>query len=143
MNCGWHDDNHFILFNGEESDEFGPAYGFPDFLPGFRVAGVFNCDDFIVTDSHSSAFTVPTVPLNEQHLKPFHQDFRRVELTQDSRTAGKIKWYLNPIVFGGDPQLDSNIQWVNVGQHTALVKWWNQKYREIKASAGSTADFPS
>jgi hypothetical protein len=38
-------------------------------------------------------------------------------------------------VFGGDPTLGDNVTWVTLTQHTELVQWWNQKYRELAPHA--------
>ena len=90
-------------------------------------------DDFIVEDSSGSLFTVPTVPLIPSLLKPFLLDATRIDFIFDDRVQGKIKWYVTPIVFGGDPILIDNMAWVTLEQHSQLVKWWNEKYRELKA----------
>jgi len=45
---------------------------------------------------------------------------------------GKIKWYIKPVLFGGEPELSDNIKWVELDQHAQLVRFWNQKYREIR-----------
>ena len=49
---------------------------------------------------------------------------------------GKIKWYVTPIVFGGNPALKDNIIWVTLAEHTELVQWWNRKYRELASGVG-------
>ena len=36
---------------------------------------------------------------------------------KDECFVGKIKWYINPIVFGGDPKAEDNITWVSHEQH--------------------------
>jgi hypothetical protein len=48
----------------------------------------------------------------------------------DSRFTGRIKWYIKPVVFGGDPNPGENVTWVTHEQHAELVAWWNRKYRE-------------
>jgi hypothetical protein len=52
-------------------------------------------------------------------------------LNQDRRFTGKIKWYTQPIVFGGDPSSEENMIWVDIQKHQELVKWWNRKYTEV------------
>ena len=78
-------------------------YGVEIFLPGFTVVGLRSWDDFIIRDATQCFHTVPTVPLAEQYIKPFTTRIESSELRQDSRLAGRIKWYVKPIVFGGDP----------------------------------------
>ena len=46
--------------------------------------------------------------------------------------ADEIKWYITPVVFGGDPSLADNVTWVALDQHAQLVKFWNGKYGEIR-----------
>lgn len=53
-------------------------------------------------------------------------------LQADARFTGKIKWYVQPIVFGGDPQMGNNVIWVGHEEHAKLVKWWNEQYRGVK-----------
>jgi hypothetical protein len=48
----------------------------------------------------------------------------------DAKVRGRIKWYIKPIVFGGDPNLGDNVTWITLRQHFELVTWWNRKYRE-------------
>jgi hypothetical protein len=48
-------------------------------------------------------------------------------------TTTKIKWYVKPVVFGGDPQLGTNVVWVSRDEHVKLVKYWNGLYRSIKS----------
>ena len=37
-----------------------------------------------------------------------------LKLRKDERFEGKIKWYINPIGFGGDPKAEDNITWVTL-----------------------------
>jgi hypothetical protein len=53
------------------------------------------------------------------------------KLERDDRFIGKIKWYMQPIIFGGDPNAGSNMTWVDLPNHQKLVRWWNDKYREL------------
>jgi hypothetical protein len=41
----------------------------------------------------------------------------------DFRYSGKIKWYIKPIVFDGDPNPGENLTWVNHEKHAQLVRW--------------------
>lgn len=56
------------------------------------------------------------------------------ELEPDSRLAGKIKWYIKPLIFGGDPESEDNLTWLPHDQHIDLVTWWNAKYREVQGN---------
>jgi hypothetical protein len=53
-----------------------------------------------------------------------------IQIASDSRFAGRIKWYIHPLVFGGDPNSGDNLWWATHDQHGELVVWWNVKYRE-------------
>jgi hypothetical protein len=35
----------------------------------------------------------------------------------DDRYTGKVRWFVKPIVFGGDAQAESNVQSVSHAQH--------------------------
>lgn len=102
-------------------------------LPGFDVVGLRTWDDFIVRDSAGNIFSVPTVPANPQHLSPFAIPKDAQTLRSDERFQGKIKWYVKPIVFGGDPSLGDNVVWVTHETHAQAVRWWNEQYRALKA----------
>jgi hypothetical protein len=58
---------------------------------------------------------------------------RETVLQPDGRFAGKIKWYLKPIAFGGNASVGENLVWVSHDEHAQLVKWWNDKYRSMNA----------
>jgi hypothetical protein len=130
MKEGWLDDEYIILFE-EQSALFEKAYGFSELLPGFRLVGMRSWDDFLVEDNGRNLFTVPTVPLLQEHLASFIFEKSLDNLAADERVHGKIKWYVTPIVFGGDPTLGDNATWVTFAQHAELVQWWNRKYREL------------
>ena len=53
-------------------------------------------------------------------------------LTPDPRFAGRIKWYVQPVAFGGDPTHEANILWVGHEQHGELVRWWNDLYLTLR-----------
>jgi hypothetical protein len=129
MREGWSDDDHFILLDEDESDSVTHRYRLEGTLPGYLIVGLKGWDDFIVRDHSGHLFTVPTVPIVPEHLEPLRKALPS-ELQRDEH-EGKIKWYLQPIVFGGSTELGENIVWVDHLIHVDLVCWWNQKYREI------------
>ena len=100
-------------------------------LPGYRIFGLRGWDDFVVQDAANRSYSIPTVPLDLQCLSPFSIP-PNVMLRKDERFEGKIKWYINPIVFGGDPKAEDNITWVSHEQHAQLVRWWNNLYRSVQ-----------
>ena len=130
MKEGWIGDDYIILFE-EESSLLDEGYAVADFLSGYQLVGLRSWDDFIVQDSRGIKFTVPTVPLLAAHLRRLDLEFRPADLVADQGITGRIKWYIKPVCFGGDPNAGPNLQWVTLEQHTQLVKWWNQKYREL------------
>jgi hypothetical protein len=135
---GWLDDDYIILFE-EQSSTLHEAYALPDFLPDYQLVGLCGWDDFIVKNNHGILFTVPTVPLSTVHLRPLEKDLNPADLVADEGKVGQIKWYTKPVCFGGDPSLGPNLQWVSLELHTQLVKWWNQKYRQLIADVGPPA----
>jgi hypothetical protein len=46
--------------------------------------------------------------LDAEYLSPFQFPSEQVTLEPDPRFAGKIKWYVQPLVFGGDAEAAEN-----------------------------------
>jgi hypothetical protein len=129
---GWAQDRHFIVFTDEEAAFATTRYGLHDSLPSYVVAGLLGWDDFIVRNGSGNLFTVPTVPAIGKYLEPFHGQLPN-QLEADDR-AGTIKWYVKPIVFGGNPEQGDNMIWVNHDEHAELVRWWNSQYQAAVVS---------
>jgi hypothetical protein len=130
---GWSNDNYLIVFEEQlEAVAITERYGLLKFLPGFTLVGLIDWDSFVLRDADDRFYTVPTVPLVAQHLKPFTFDIDLLTLRSDSRFTDKIKWHIQPIIFGGNPQSEQNMIWITLDQHTEAVIWWNNKYRELQ-----------
>ena len=97
-------------------------YAITSFLPGFALVGLSGWDDFILRDASGKFFTVPTVPLLRERLQPLAYDIATSNLQPDPRFTDRIKWYIQPLVFGGDPSSDQNMTWVSLDQHTDAVR---------------------
>src|SRR5258708_25485780 len=122
---GWHNDDYLILFDGQsEAITMSERYTVASSLPGYILAGLKSWDDFIVRDAKNQFFTVPTVPLDVENIQPFELDVDPSKLRADQRFTDKIRWYVKPLVFGGDPRADSNTTWITVDDHVGVVKWW-------------------
>ena len=106
------------------------SYCISQLLPGFKVIGLKGWDDFILQDSKGGTYSVPTVPAISKYLSPYTPPAGSA-LASDDRFHNKIKWYVKPVVFGGDPQLETNIIWVSHDEHAQLVKYWNALYGSI------------
>ncbi len=128
---GWYGDEYLILFDESESERLTEGYGVRQYLPELTVAGILGWDDFILRDQAGQLFRVPTVPLLQKYIDEFEQIPDASRLTPDVRFSGKIKWHTKPVVFGGDPSSEENINWVDIQKPQELVRWWNQKYKEI------------
>ena len=133
MNEGWHDDDHLILFDEAEIASASDRYAISHFLPGYKVIGLRGWDDFILQDSSGGTYCAPTIPVVADHISAYALPSSGTTLSPDDRFQGKIKWYVKPIVFGGDPQSQENIVWVSHEQHGQLVKYWNDLYRSMKS----------
>jgi hypothetical protein len=105
MTEGWYGDEHLILFDGAEVASASERYAIAQFLPGYRVIGLRGWDYFIVQDSVGRIYSVASVPIVATHLLPYSLPPAGFGLTPDDRFTGKIKWYVTPTVFGGDPKL--------------------------------------
>jgi len=134
---GWNQDTYLILFEEQlEAITITGRYDLGTYLPGFTIDGLWGWDDFILRNTHDQFFTVPTVPLVAAHLKPFpFETLDWFHLRSDDRVADKIKWYVRPLAFGGDPQAADNLTWLTLDQHIEAVKWWNNTYRNLRATA--------
>jgi hypothetical protein len=88
-------------------------------------------DDFIVQDVAGRSYSIPTVPLDFQYLSPFNIP-PNVNLVKAERFEGKVKWYVKPIGFGGDPKAEDNITWLSLEQHTQWVRWRNDLHRSVE-----------
>ena len=135
MREGWVDNTYLILFSEDEVPTVSDRYGLRSALPGFAVVGLCGWDDLIVRDPSGQHFRVPAVPCIAKYLTPLTQVLD-AELRQDPRFDGRIKWYVQPLVFGGDPAAPDNTTWVNHDEHAALVRWWNAQYLRLAPGAG-------
>jgi hypothetical protein len=136
MTEGWNRDDYVVLFSGQEAHSATLRYGIAALLPGYRIVGLRGWDDFIVQNETGDTFKLPTVPCDHKELAPF-QVPASDELVPDYRFAGKVKWYITPIAFGGDPTADENITWIPLADHAEIVRWWNTLYRDLTAKRGS------
>ncbi|MFI5013658.1 MAG: hypothetical protein ACHQAY_15060 [Hyphomicrobiales bacterium] len=142
MMQGWYGDEYLILFR-ETAAQFEAAYSLSDYLPGYTLLGLKGWDDFIVQEASGACFTVPTVPLSSEYLESYVIPSSRGEQTPDDRGwpplddqgRAKIKWYLQPVFFGGDPRPGDNLTWVTLEEHAELVRWWNRLRREVEHKA--------
>ena len=138
MKEGWHGDDYIILWESEERPRITAAYQLARALPSCSVLGLKGWDDFIVQDEACNIWTVPTVPLDLTHAKAFELP-NTTQLQADERFRNKVKWYVKPLIFGGDPTHDENLIWVTHEQHAQLVAWWNEQYQALKAQTSSGA----
>jgi hypothetical protein len=129
---GWHGDEYLVLFEAD-APRLERAYPFAECVPGFRLLGLSGWDDFIVTDQAGGIFRVPTVPLDVDRLEAvaLPEGVER-SLEPDPQFTGRIKWYVKPILFGGDPESETNVVWVTLVHHIELVRFWNDTYRRLK-----------
>jgi len=134
MTEGWFDENYWALCDDEkEAQQLTAMYGISDYLPDHLIVGLRGWDDFILCNRESQHFTIPTVPLDKQYLEPFDFPAWPMRLEADKKLAGKIKWYVTPVVFGGDPNAEDNMTWLAPEKHAEFVRWWNDLYRQENA----------
>ena len=93
-----------------------------------NLSGLIGWDDFLIKNTSGEIFSVPTIPLLARYIEPLN--FQQLTLEADENYKGKIKWYIKPLVFGGDPGADNNLAWLTHEDHVKAVKWWNKKYIE-------------
>jgi hypothetical protein len=132
MKEGWQNDDYLIVFEHHENEQKELQYGFHRLLPGYHLLGLVGWDDFLVVEQTShKTFRVPTVPLTTKERKEWRQSVDVAALKPDRRFQGKIKWYLKPIVFGGDPSPGENMTWISHEDHIQAVNYWNEKYSHV------------
>jgi len=136
MHHGWNDDDYLILFTSEERAPMTAAYAIQQYLPDYTLIGLRSWDEFIVASPDGTLLTVPTVPLDLHHAVAFALP-ERLTLEPDLGFEGKIKWYVKPLVFGGDATDTANTVWIAHEQHAGLVRWWNEQYLALKGSKPS------
>jgi hypothetical protein len=132
MKEGRNNDHYLILFEPGEVDQITEAYGLERYIPKHNILGLLDWDDFILENQARERFTVPAVPLDPGYLKRLEVPLSPEKLTADTRFTGKIKWYIKPLIFGGDAKAQENMTWITHPDHQAAVKWWNEKYQELK-----------
>lgn len=132
MKEGWHNDDYLILFEGDEIEGKGRKYEINSYLPGHDLLGLVGWDDFLVLDEKTKKMCrIPTVPLIEKEKETWLKNIDVSILKSDERFNDKIKWYVKPIVFGGDPEARENIIWISHKDHIAAVKYWNKMYLDV------------
>ncbi len=134
---GWLEDQYLILFDDDEIRSATDRYECCELLPGFEVIGLAGWDDLLIRDSMGNTSRVPSVPLTKDLATSWALPTDLSALEKDDRFSGRVKWYLKPLVFGGDPESEDNLVWLTHEQHGEAVTWWNKKYREVKASQGA------
>jgi hypothetical protein len=133
---GWHNDEYLVYFDtASEAARMTDDYGVRDLFPGLTVVGLRGWDDFILIDENQRYFTAPTVPLDPKYLAPYGVSVNLAAIKPDKRFTDKIKWYVKPLVFGGDPKANENMVWISHSQHVEAVNWWNKQYREVAAKS--------
>lgn len=132
MTEGWSGDQYYSLFDNADHSKATKAYDVDRLLPGYTVIGLIGWDDLLLSNN-GGYFTCPTVPIVPEHVTPFSAAELPSELETDVQHAGTVKWYVTPLIFGGNPADDSNIVWVDYAKHQELVQWWNAKYAEVRS----------
>jgi hypothetical protein len=134
---GWSGDDYLVLFSDDEAESESGRYGIRALLPGYRLVGLHSWDDFIVQDESGTTFSVPAVACESTELVPFKIPCSGT-LVADERFAGKVKWHITPVKFGGSPSAEENITWIPLPQHADAVRWWNALYRDMKVNGRLT-----
>jgi hypothetical protein len=132
---GWLEDDYYVLFGESEIPSASSRYGIEEHMPGMVVLGLRSWDDLLLRAADGSLYTVPSIPITKAYLEPFGLSIDATRLAPDARVQGRIKWYVQPIIFGGSPTEQSNLTWVTHEEHGQLVRFWNHKYREVAGNA--------
>jgi hypothetical protein len=134
MREGWYNNDYWSLCEDQKEAELLTAiYELAKYLPDYFIVGLKGWDDFILADRGGLYFLVPTVPLDRAGLTPFHFPAETLLLEPDDRFGKKIKWYVKPIRFGGDPSAKENMAWLSQDEHAQAVIWRNKFYYDTVA----------
>lgn len=126
---GWCNGDYWSLCEDrKETEHLTALYGVAEYLPGYFIVGFKGWDDFVLIDRESRYFLTPAVPMERANLAPFHFPADPMRLESDDRFTKKIKWYVKPIRFGGDPNANENMAWLSQEEHVQAVRWWNKFY---------------
>lgn len=131
MNSGWNDEIFYNLFEDNEIKMFNQKYILTNKPNEYKIIGLYFWDDFIVSKGQELV-KIPTIPFDLKYEEKIEINLENIHLDNDKKINNYIKWYNKPLIFGGSPELDDNIQWINIEHHIELVNFWNKKYREIK-----------
>ena len=140
MTEGWFNFDYVVLFSETERIARSMDYKIAKYLPGFTLIGLYDWDYFLVTDSEGLLYSVPSLPLDVNSTEKFSLP-ENILLETDERYTGKIKWYLKPLILGGNPSENRNLAWVSLELHADLVVWWNEKYKLIKKQTTFNSPF--
>jgi hypothetical protein len=133
MTEGWFGDEYLISFSEAEVASASDRYSISRFIPGHQVIGLRGWDDLMVRDSVGLVYTLPSVPMDSGFLSRYVLPDAESSMVPDERFLGKIKWYLQPIVFGGDSNIGMNVISVNHDEHAQAVTWWNDLYSSVRS----------
>ena len=142
MNEGWQNQDYLILLDRDESFAAMQAYRFDRYLPGYTLIGLKGWDDFIVINASGVMLTVPTLPLDATLAAPFTLT-QQPSLHPDARFTAKIKWYLKPLVFGGDPTDPRISSGSRTSNMPSLSSGGTRGMRVLKPKAGRNPYQPS
>ncbi len=133
MKEGWHNDDYLILFERHEVEQKEQAYGINRLLPGYTLLGLIGWDDFLLMErATQKLFRIPTLPVASEQRKEWQHSLDSIRLQPDEQFHRKVKWYVKPIIFGGDPNPGQNITWISHDEHVQAVKYWNDLYSHAR-----------
>ncbi len=138
MKEGWYGNEYLILFEGEEIEARGRDYTIGQYLPGHTLLGLAAWDNFIVReDTSGKLYKVLTLPMRPEYRQPCEIDLEEaiLNLERDMRYYQKIKWYVDPVVFGGDPEPGENMVWLPHKEHVEAVQYWNHIFDNMAPGA--------
>jgi hypothetical protein len=130
MTEGWIDNTYYIFFDSIEETAVTLAYHLGEYLPGFFLTGIKGWDELILRDSSGKHFLIPSLPLDKRFLEQYDFKIDPKKIITDDKLTGKIRWYIKPLIFGGDAVSEANILWVNLAKHQELVIFWNDLFRK-------------
>ena len=146
---GFYGEQYVRIYPVEQLAELNEAFGTSDFAPGLTIFGSNGGGEayaYRSTESGYEYLQLPFIPMVKSNAIVLAQTLKgalnvlagSVPPEESPALApdmvGIEVHEVQPVVFGGDPVDSSNKAFLQTADYAPYVVWWNQKYREIKAS---------
>ena len=135
---GWHDKDDYVILYEEQLEapaDGGSLWDCGALSPGFHTSGIKLAGTTSYYETLPGNYAAPRSCWSvREYLQPLGFQLDPSRIQSDARFTNRIKWYITPLVLGGDPSSEKNMTWLSLEQHVEAVKWWNETYRKMKGN---------